>query len=179
MLSRILLAVCLVPFVYTAMSKSAPQSQTEIDWAMLLPDDEGRNSVLSNCANCHGLDRIVLQRRDKDFWLATIGRMAGDFGANVPEEEIEPIADYLARHAGENNPVTEVPMDINTVAESGLRRLRFLSNLDVNRILQYRLSRKFQSIADVEKLLESNPEQASRLRVYVAVRKSAESPEKK
>jgi hypothetical protein len=142
----------------------------EIDWVALLPDGPGKNSVLTHCMGCHGLDRIVVQQRDQDAWFGTIGTMIGEYSAVIPESEMEPLAEYLGRVAGEDNPVTEVPMEVNSVAEAGLRRLWFLSDQDVSRILASRAKEKFQSLEQVRALVEPQTEESALLPVYLKVR---------
>jgi len=170
----VVLAVCLLLGLVFGADGSGQSSKQEIDWVALLPEGDGKNSVLTHCMGCHGLDRIVVQQRDQGAWLGTVGMMTGEYSAMLPEEEIAPITEYLARVAGEDNPLTEVPMDVNTVAENGLRRLPFLSEEAVKRIVESRAQGKFKSLEDVQALLKLQPEQAALVPVYLKVRPPAE-----
>ena len=64
----------------------------------------GAGSELANgqCLTCHSADYIITQPRDKPitFWKAEVEKMKKVYGAPIPDEQISPIADYLARSYG-------------------------------------------------------------------------------
>ena len=152
------------------MGVSGEKEKKEIDWAMLLPDEPGKERVMAWCSGCHPLSRIVLQYKDKDAWVGTVRTTIGQYEALVPEEDVEPIAEYLARFAGENNPITEVPMDVNSVSAEGLKRLRFVSSPQIELILQRRSEEKFRSLEEVRKLLKLTEDQFELFETYLQVR---------
>jgi len=119
--------VCLMIGIVFGAEGVGQNSKQEIDWVALLPDGAGRNSVLTHCMGCHGLDRIVVQQRAQGAWLGT-----------------------------------------------GLRRLRFLSEEDVKRIVESRAKGNFKSLEEVQALLEPPPEKAELVPVYLKVRPPAE-----
>jgi hypothetical protein len=55
------------------------------------------------CAKCHGLDRPLGKRKNKDGWETTVSRMSGyhkRFGATIPEDIEDAIVAYLVEVAG-------------------------------------------------------------------------------
>jgi hypothetical protein len=49
-----------------------------------------------SCTKCHDASRSLERTKDLAGWRATVKRMAGKRGADVPSSDIEPIAVYLA-----------------------------------------------------------------------------------
>ena len=144
--------------------------QDEIDWAMLLPDDTGKELILPYCIGCHGLDHIVKSRKSKDAWYNTVTWMIDSFSAMVLEEDIDPIVDYLSVHAGEGNPIIEVPMDLNLVPAEAFQRLRFLSSIDIAQLLEYRSSSEFKSMEEFQEVLTLDGEKFRLSKIYLEVR---------
>jgi hypothetical protein len=58
------------------------------------------------CLTCHSAEYITTQPRDKPlaFWKAEVEKMRKVYGAPVPEDQIQPLAEYLARNYGVTNP---------------------------------------------------------------------------
>ncbi len=65
----------------------------------VLPDGPGKDAVEASCQKCHGPDVIAAKRKTKDDWTQTITRMRG-LGAEVFDDDVDPIATYLATHFG-------------------------------------------------------------------------------
>jgi len=63
------------------------------------PDAVAANLVNTVCASCHTLDRVNNKKADRDGWTATVTRMKGQ-GADLTDEQVPLVADYLARSAG-------------------------------------------------------------------------------
>ena len=146
------------------------RAQQEVDWAMLLPEGGGKEFVLVHCASCHGLEIIVKNRKSEEAWYNTVTWMIDEFSAPVPEQDVHPIVDYLAVHAGENNAITGVPMDLNTVPAEVLQRLGFLSSEDIHRLLHHRSQKKFRSMEEYRKVLNLKEEAFRFSRIYLEVR---------
>jgi photosynthetic reaction center cytochrome c subunit len=51
------------------------------------------------CASCHSLDRVNNKKADRDAWTTTVTRMKS-MGANLTDEQIPLVGEYLARTAG-------------------------------------------------------------------------------
>ncbi len=64
--------------------------------AAALPDDPVRPLVRARCQTCHSADYLGQQRLTVAQWEKTVEKMR-KFGAVVKDEEVGPIAAYLAR----------------------------------------------------------------------------------
>jgi mono/diheme cytochrome c family protein len=62
----------------------------------------GLEAVNAQCLACHSVDYIITQPRDKPlaFWKAEVEKMKKVYGAPIPDDQIDPVADYLARSYG-------------------------------------------------------------------------------
>lgn len=76
----------------------------------------GPGSEIANgqCLTCHSVDYVATQPPlPRTFWVATIQKMQQSYGAPLPNEEMGPLAEYLARNYGtETNapsPTTVIP----------------------------------------------------------------------
>ncbi len=56
----------------------------------------GNTAFQSGCTQCHDAARSTTKKKDLAGWRATVRRMAGKNGANVPQGDWEAIATYLA-----------------------------------------------------------------------------------
>ncbi len=73
------------------------------DESSLLPDGAGKGLVLGSCTQCHGLSSAAYQRKSAAEWQHTVRDMVSR-GAQVPEDEISLISDYLVRSFGPDVP---------------------------------------------------------------------------
>lgn len=62
----------------------------------------GSDVTASQCLICHSADYIITQPRDKPFafWKAEVQKMKKVYGAPIPDEQIDKVAEYLARNYG-------------------------------------------------------------------------------
>lgn len=158
---------------WTAEAKAptgASLQSEEIDWAMLLPEDNGKELVVAHCSSCHRLSVVVKSRKSRDAWYNTVTWMIGEFKAPVAETEIDAIVDYLSAHVGERNPITEVPMDVNAASSEALQRLKFLSGKDVDTIIRYRSAGRFDSLEQLGDLLGPDKTKSRLIKTYLKVR---------
>ena len=67
-----------------------------------LKDGPGVDKVRQNCVACHSLDYIPLNSPflDAKGWEAVVTKMQKAFGAPIPQEDVTPIAEYLAKNYG-------------------------------------------------------------------------------
>jgi hypothetical protein len=63
------------------------------------PDAATATLVNTVCASCHSLDRVNNKKADINAWTTTVGRMKGH-GADLTDEQVPRVAEYLARNAG-------------------------------------------------------------------------------
>jgi sulfite dehydrogenase (cytochrome) subunit B len=58
------------------------------------------------CLICHSAEYITTQPRDKPlaFWKAEVEKMKKVYGAPIPDDQVEAVAEYLARSYGTGSP---------------------------------------------------------------------------
>jgi mono/diheme cytochrome c family protein len=68
---------------------------------VVLKEGAGRDKAMQ-CIACHSLDYIPMNSRflDKAGWTASVNKMINVFGAPIPKEDVEIIANYLAQNYG-------------------------------------------------------------------------------
>lgn len=68
-----------------------------------LKDAPGVDLVQRACSVCHSYDYIAIQPPGKPlaFWKAEVEKMKKVYGASIPDDQIEPIAQYLTRAYGD------------------------------------------------------------------------------
>ncbi|OGT00259.1 MAG: sulfide dehydrogenase [Gallionellales bacterium RBG_16_56_9] len=68
---------------------------------VVLKEGLGKDKAMQ-CVACHSLDYIPMNSHflDKTGWTASINKMINAFGAPIPKEDVETIADYLAQNYG-------------------------------------------------------------------------------
>ena len=60
------------------------------------PPGPGADIATSQCLICHSADMVLLQPRlTREQWIAEINKMRSAFGAPIPANQIEVVADYL------------------------------------------------------------------------------------
>src|SRR5580765_6103155 len=66
-----------------------------------LKDGPGKDKAMQ-CLACHSLDYIQMNSRflDKAGWTASINKMINAFAAQIPKEDVDAIAGYLAQNYG-------------------------------------------------------------------------------
>ena len=66
-----------------------------------LKDAPGRDKAMQ-CVACHSVDYIQMNSRflDKAGWTASVNKMINAFGAQIPKEDVDAIASYLAQNYG-------------------------------------------------------------------------------
>ena len=62
----------------------------------------GAELAQRQCVTCHSADYVSIQPPGKPlaFWKAEVEKMRKVYGAQIPDDQIEPIAQYLAREYG-------------------------------------------------------------------------------
>ncbi len=64
-----------------------------------LPEGEGKEIVETVCTQCHGLQTITSANYALDEWRNVVYDMVSE-GAPLLDEEVEMVAQYLAKHFG-------------------------------------------------------------------------------
>ena len=67
-----------------------------------LKEGPGLDKVRENCVACHSLDYIPLNSPflDQKGWEAVVTKMQKALGAPIKQEDVVPIAEYLAKNYG-------------------------------------------------------------------------------
>ena len=85
----------------TALPLHAVKIDLPTDTSTLKP---GAGAELANrqCLTCHSADYVNVQPPGKPlaFWKGEVEKMKKVYGAPIPDEEVEPIAQYLTREYG-------------------------------------------------------------------------------
>jgi hypothetical protein len=67
-----------------------------------LKQGPGFDLTNAQCSICHSAEYIISQPRGKPlaFWKAEVEKMKKAYGAPIPDDDIQPVADYLTRNYG-------------------------------------------------------------------------------
>jgi mono/diheme cytochrome c family protein len=61
----------------------------------------GMEAAQINCRTCHSVDYVAIQPpKPRDFWKEEVNKMIKSYGATIPADQIDPIADYITRTYG-------------------------------------------------------------------------------
>ncbi len=65
----------------------------------------GVEIAMQNCLTCHSAEYMTTQPPlSRAAWKASVDKMKGKFGAQIPAEQIETLVDYLSKNYGQPNP---------------------------------------------------------------------------
>jgi cytochrome c553 len=92
----VLLATC-----WACTTTPTRESALAFEAGVELPDGPGREILVASCLSCHELTALPLFASfyTRDSWHTLVLTMK-QHGAQVDDEEIEVLADYLAQHFG-------------------------------------------------------------------------------
>jgi mono/diheme cytochrome c family protein len=74
--------------------------------ARSLPAGKGKAIVQQECVGCHALKVVTAKRASKEQWSTVVNQMVTR-GAEVPDEDIETVVEYLAKNFGPTKKVTD------------------------------------------------------------------------
>jgi mono/diheme cytochrome c family protein len=80
-----------------AVAASAAAQESKV----VLTEGPGKDKAMQ-CMACHSADYIQMNSRfmDKAGWTASINKMINAFAAQIPKEDVDAIAGYLAQNYG-------------------------------------------------------------------------------
>ena len=108
----------------------------------VLPDGPGKQVVEGACQKCHAPNVIAAKRKTKDAWVETVVKMRG-LGAEVFDDDVDPIATYLARHFGPW-------IDVNKLSEQEFMDAFSLTPAEAAAMVKYRTDHgEFKSIEEL------------------------------
>ena len=64
-----------------------------------LPPGKGKAIVQQECKGCHALKVVTSKRASKEQWTTVVNQMITR-GAEVPDEDIETVVEYLSKNFG-------------------------------------------------------------------------------
>ena len=115
-----------------------------------LPPGKAKAIVEHECAGCHVLKVVTSKRASKEQWSVLVDQMISR-GADVPDEEIETVVEYLAKNFGptkgssaQKNPAAEKtpdrrgPVNVNKATAVQLSEALGLSPEQSSAIVAYR-----------------------------------------
>jgi sulfite dehydrogenase len=72
----------------------------------------GSDLANGQCLICHSVDYVVIQPpSSRTYWESCVKKMREKFGATIPDEQVEPLVNYLVQNYGANtNGVAGVPV---------------------------------------------------------------------
>ena len=111
----------------------------------VLPPGEGQAIVQQKCASCHALKVVTGKRASRQQWSTIVDQMVTR-GADVSDDDIDPLLDYLAKNfgpgtsqAGAEKPHDRTgPVNVNTASASELAASLDLTEAEATSILSYR-----------------------------------------
>jgi competence ComEA-like helix-hairpin-helix protein len=110
-----------------------------------LPPGEGHAIVQQKCANCHALKVVTGKRASRQQWSTIVDQMITR-GADVSDDEIDILLDYLAKNFGPATGQTGAekghdrtgPVNVNTASASELAAALDLTVEESTSIVSYR-----------------------------------------
>ena len=129
------LAILPVLFTYLALAATTQS----------LPPGKGKEIVLQACGGCHALKVVTSKRASKEQWSALVNQMITR-GANVDDDDVETVVDYLASNFGPGKSVGGAgkarahtrPVKVNSATAAELAAALDLSKVEAASIVSYR-----------------------------------------
>jgi competence protein ComEA len=119
--------------------------------AMMLdvPAGAGKEATVKACSDCHSIEQAVSLRQGKQAWTDTVQKMLG-MGAKIPDDSVDAVVQYLARHFGADAPIQ---IHVNTASAVDLESLFLLKRAEAAAVIQYRGEHgDFKSLDDLRKV---------------------------
>jgi len=89
-----------------------PSAASSLSKPVEMPDGDGKEIAVAACQTCHKLTNLTRAHKNLDEWRDTVQTMI-DRGANVPQDKVETLVQYLAKNFG---PKTDTPAAPSTPA---------------------------------------------------------------
>jgi hypothetical protein len=154
-------------------SQQPPAPEQQVDWAIFLPEGDGKLQTTSYCVLCHSLQRIVGERRtDESGWVEIVQTMVYKNNAPIQEDDMAVIAKYLVRNFSSSVPKILLPIHVNTTPKQILL-LMSLSEADAQKVLDARAKERIEDFAALEAIVGSG-----RLSQYKDVLSFDDGPDK-
>lgn len=140
------------------------------DMAEYLPPGSGKALVVSECAGCHELARIVVLRQASEAWKTLALRMVNDEGAKLSPADVETVTTYLGEVLG---PAAPPLVDVNTADREQMIKLPGLTGELADRLIEHRTARGlFVSREEVRSVLALDEAAFEKIRWYLRVQRT-------
>ncbi|MBI3949896.1 MAG: helix-hairpin-helix domain-containing protein [Acidobacteria bacterium] len=140
----------------------------KVDWSVFLPEGEGKGEVVLSCSSCHDLREIITLKKTKAGWNRSMQAMISTYSAPVDEADLPIIVSYLSKHFGDNNPLEQLPMNVNSASAEALERLPRISTEAANAIVESRnISGPFASVEDLLRIKGLDVATLEKIRHYI------------
>lgn len=155
-----------------ALSQNGKNTEEETaDWSVFLPEGEGRTEVALSCVGCHDLRIVLIQKKSKVGWRTSVQKMVSEYKAPLDREDFQILVAYLSANFGDENPIAQLPMNINSSPEQSLARLPGISADVAAAIVESRKSEgAFASVDDLLRVKGINPATFERIKRYVTTK---------
>jgi len=81
--------------------------------------DRGAEIANGQCLICHSVEYVVLQPpMPRAFWKSSVQKMQQKYGAPIPDDQVEALADYLARNYGVSTNGAPAPLEASVPTQS-------------------------------------------------------------
>jgi competence protein ComEA len=115
--------------------------------AQELPDGAGKEIILRACTGCHKPDAFLSYRHTKDEYQAIVIRM-GQRGARANNEELDLVADYLAKNFLKVDEAGKV--NVNKASAAEIATALGLSAKEAEAVVSYRERRgNYRALGDL------------------------------
>ena len=104
--------------------------------AQNLPPGESKALVQQNCGGCHAMKVITSKRASRQQWSNIVDQMVTR-GAEIPDDDIPAVVDYLARNFGPL-PSRPGPVNVNKATADELSAGLELSSNESTSVVSYR-----------------------------------------
>lgn len=100
-----LLLIAAVLIFGTALTLLAASTRIELPpEPVALKQNPGAELVQAQCLTCHSVEYITTQPPlPRKYWKSAVEKMQTKFGAPIPPEQVEALADYLALNYGSDS----------------------------------------------------------------------------
>lgn len=99
-MKRILLSLSVI-FAITIVADAAPLTIELPNETAVFRQAPGADLANAQCLTCHSAEYVSTQPpMPRAFWKGSVDKMIGKYGAPVPADQIEALADYLSQNYG-------------------------------------------------------------------------------
>jgi len=93
--------ICIIALLVAIPVCAAPVEIRLPEEVAAFKQDVGAEIANAQCLVCHSVEYVTIQPPlPRSFWKGSIQKMQQKYGAAIPEQQVEPLADYLTRNYG-------------------------------------------------------------------------------